>query len=490
MTMNTSSRLGAGVMAAMMAVGTLSALGTPAAQAATVNGDIVFVQHTQNDNGLYIRNANNGQVTKELGRGLERHPNWSPDGIWIAFDAPLADDGQPQVMLWNRNGQARVLTNDPHSATDPDFSPDGESIAYVNHGANGSDIATMAADGSNQEPLTNAGFNGSPDYSPDGSLISYIHSEGGRYSVRVVTPDGASDRLVYAGQSLLWGSAFSPDGSRILFSEFRGGQWDLATARLADGQTEWLSDTPDFDETHASYSPDGTRLLFTRGVPQQNGSELFTSDLAHQDLQRISEAGAPAQQGDWQSVQVADPPIDPQDPPAAPDENPIDNDPAPRNDDAPVAPPALQNPGNGNGNDAPAPGGNGPAPQPNDNAGDPMRDRAAPRLTLKGKPKAGKTYRAVQIKRIRGNAVDDSAMGTVKLGMKRLGRKCSHLRANGSMTRPKKCRYKMLTVMSGDTTNRFSQRVRSLTSGRYKLKAVAIDAAGNRAKSVHGFRIR
>ncbi|MCB0919688.1 MAG: hypothetical protein KDC39_14095, partial [Actinobacteria bacterium] len=121
MTMNTSSRLGAGVMAAMMAVGTLSALGTPAAQAATVNGDIVFVQHTQNDNGLYIRNANNGQVTKELGRGLERHPNWSPDGTRISYIHSVADRYPLQVVPCNRNGQGRVQTNSVDLGRDRDI---------------------------------------------------------------------------------------------------------------------------------------------------------------------------------------------------------------------------------------------------------------------------------------------------------------------------------------------------------------------------------
>ncbi|MCH9815325.1 MAG: hypothetical protein K0U64_02590 [Actinomycetia bacterium] len=419
----------------------------PAARAATANSDIVFVGHGQGGNGLFISDGRNGQVTRELGRGLERHPSWSHDGTRIAFDSPLGDEESSQIMIWSRDGRGRVLTNDPQSASDPDFSPDQTSIVYVNHGVNGSDIATMSADGTNQEPLTNSGFNATPNFSPDGSRIAYVHSENGRYAVRVTTPDGSSDEQVYPGQSLLWSSTFSPDGRKVLFSEFRGGQWDLKTVRLSDGHTEWLTETPGFDETHASYSPDGTRLLFTRGVPQQDGSELFTSDLAHEDLQRVSEAGSSAQQGDWRGVQVVDPP------------QPFE--PNPGNDDL-VAAPGEES----------------------------ASDDIAPSLTLKGRPKPGRTYQAPKVKRIKGIVTDDSEIDVLKLGLKRLGGKCRHLLSDGSMTGSKRCKFRMLALISDDASDRFNQNLNRLQPGRYKLKIVAGDAAGNKTKLRRGFRIR
>jgi Tol biopolymer transport system component len=53
----------------------------------------------------------------------------------------------------------------------------------------------MAADGSNQRPLTPAGIEAyQPAWSPDGTEVVYVTGEAGDTRLRVIGIDGAGDR--------------------------------------------------------------------------------------------------------------------------------------------------------------------------------------------------------------------------------------------------------------------------------------------------------
>ena len=70
------------------------------------------------------------------------------------------------------------LTNDPSADTLPDWSPDGNKIAFVSSRNGGQDIYVMNANGSNVTRLTSNPpfFSVSPKWSPDGTRIAYEHN--------------------------------------------------------------------------------------------------------------------------------------------------------------------------------------------------------------------------------------------------------------------------------------------------------------------------
>jgi dipeptidyl aminopeptidase/acylaminoacyl peptidase len=60
----------------------------------------------------------------------DRHPRWSPDGRWIAFESNR--DGAFQIwVLPSDGGEARPLTSIATEATTPVWSPDGRHVAFV-----------------------------------------------------------------------------------------------------------------------------------------------------------------------------------------------------------------------------------------------------------------------------------------------------------------------------------------------------------------------
>ncbi|MFJ8821162.1 amidohydrolase family protein [Streptomyces sp. NPDC102467] len=126
-----------------------------------------------------------------------------------------------------------------------------------------------------------------PQFSPDGRRLVVSAYRGGGFHLWLVDADGGTPRQLTDGPWDDRGPAWSPDGTRVAFASERGGDpvtgspyriWviDVRAGRLAQltglsGQSGpgQAGSWEDFDPT---WSPDGRRVLFVRGVVTAAGT--------------------------------------------------------------------------------------------------------------------------------------------------------------------------------------------------------------------------
>jgi Tol biopolymer transport system component len=196
----------------------------------------------------------------------------------------------------------RQLTFDPpdHSSLFSNWSPDGSRITIdsdrFNNGTDDIvDIFTMKADGSDIVQLTSHdGFNGEPVYSPDGMKVAFDSDRGigppaqGIYLMNAV--DGSNvQRVTFAPSGKIDVIPhFAPDGTRIAFTRlpvncrFNNGRFPFPAGCLAAGYvvnvdgSHLVQITPwGFDTGISDWSPDGTKIAFTKNFDNQHpGSKI------------------------------------------------------------------------------------------------------------------------------------------------------------------------------------------------------------------------
>ena len=140
-------------------------------------------------------------------------------------------------------------------------------------------IYTVRADGSALQNLRAGGtFRHSwPRWSPDGSRIAFTEYSGtpGQFRLHVTKPDGTGDRVVATALVALSRQPWSPDGSRISWGP-NGGPGDIYTASTAGGDVRRLT-TDGRSKSAPVWSPDGSTLVYAAQVNAAPFSwELFS----------------------------------------------------------------------------------------------------------------------------------------------------------------------------------------------------------------------
>jgi dipeptidyl aminopeptidase/acylaminoacyl peptidase len=199
----------------------------------------------------------------------------------LVVAAPLAQAAKPPAVVYSkattvdgavegglfavRQGRLNQLTENP-TDTEPAFSPDGRTIAFVRDG----DIWSMRADGSGQRTLTSGPeIDSRPLFAPNGRYLLFERRAvaGGNRDLSTVRVAGsAPKRLVYylADEAE---ATFSPDGRWIAFV-IRGGTGAGATdevyrVRPSGERLGGISHTGPVDEFAPRFFAGG--IVFSRG---------------------------------------------------------------------------------------------------------------------------------------------------------------------------------------------------------------------------------
>jgi len=244
--------------------------------------------NTNSTSNIWVMDAD-GSNPKPLTRitalnGGSLRPTWSSDGSKIVFQSQQALDGSDasirNINIWAMNADGsgatpltRITTLGAPSQY-PAFSPDGSKVVfYSGRALDGSDAANttlniwlMNADGSGATPLTRvtAGGAGSvtPAFSPDGSKIVFssrraldgsdARNTNDTDNIWTINRDGTAAAPLTRLTAFLVGGGFpswSPDGSKISFYSSRAldgsdAQTPNGTYNLWTVQADGSSPTP------------------------------------------------------------------------------------------------------------------------------------------------------------------------------------------------------------------------------------------------------
>jgi Tol biopolymer transport system component len=164
-------------------------------------------------------------------------------------------------------GEHVRLTNDDSQKEDPQFSPDGEKIAFVRHVADTAqvELCVIPALGGSIVPLVSAAEH--PAWSPDGSKLAFIlRKQGEPEALATSAADGSNLRVILKSDDVypFFGRlSWSMDGALLAISRSRGGMnreiWTVpsqggAATRLTRDQQGVVSDSPIF-------TPDGRGVV-------------------------------------------------------------------------------------------------------------------------------------------------------------------------------------------------------------------------------------
>jgi TolB protein len=137
--------------------------------------------------------------------GWDLFPAWSPDGSRIAFHRTQPGDPNDcipncviDIYSMNADGSDVAQLTSNGSSTHPDWSPDGELIAYAHDAGNAPGVYVMSADGSGQRDLTpdTTQFEAQPAWSPDGTMLAYAGAGDGGFDLAPMQSDGTGKHRV------------------------------------------------------------------------------------------------------------------------------------------------------------------------------------------------------------------------------------------------------------------------------------------------------
>jgi Tol biopolymer transport system component len=131
--------------------------------------------------------------------GTQKHPAWSPDGSTIVYTT-----GYPMIKnrvieeLWmvNHDGKnPRPLVSNSFSNIQPDWSQDGQWIAFASNKSGNMEIWVVDKDGRNIKQLThNKSYDADPSWSPDGSKLCFVSTRSGKMDIWIMDSNGGDPR--------------------------------------------------------------------------------------------------------------------------------------------------------------------------------------------------------------------------------------------------------------------------------------------------------
>ncbi|MBN1896086.1 PD40 domain-containing protein [bacterium] len=244
---------------------------------------LVFASKAGSGDALHILDVHDREIRETYRLDLDGifSPAWSPDSATIAFMG--IKKGRSDIYLFNLRDQSLInLTNDIYSDMDPAWSPDGRELVFVSDrgsrtllGVDTSGIQNVVYKHTDlytwdtgslelKRVTTDEADELCPKYSPSGKEIAFIADRNGINNIFILekeTGDSFPITNVLTGISSL---SWSRDGSRMVFSSFYDGGYDLYALNNpldVDRTKIKLQESVLLAQTHKAAQPDQEKAL-------------------------------------------------------------------------------------------------------------------------------------------------------------------------------------------------------------------------------------
>ncbi len=208
--------------------------------------------------------------------GVPRDLAISPDGKHLAYSVILSTSGIGSVAVNPRDlhpaGEPKLLTTETQFRySQPAFSPDGRTVAYVSWRKGGKPAIWLTRSDGSDSRLIVSEESSFPWFAPDKKSLFYVANERGFKSIKVFSlEDGASRLVAPVGVNAEF-TAFSPDGTEVVFNSFTGAITQVWTMNLNTHQRKQIS-VGSAGVGFAHYSPNG-KWMSVQALPV-GGSRL------------------------------------------------------------------------------------------------------------------------------------------------------------------------------------------------------------------------
>jgi len=171
-----------------------------------------------------------------------------------------------QLFVADADGfNPQAVVGSPEPLLSPNWSPDGQKLAYVSFEKGNSAIYVQnVATGQRELVSTGKGINGAPAFSPDGRYLAMTLSASGNPEIFIKDLATGQKRQLTEHWSIDTEAAWSPDSQWVYFTSDRGGKPQIYRVAVTGGKASRVTQDGD-NNARASISPDGTRIAVAQG---------------------------------------------------------------------------------------------------------------------------------------------------------------------------------------------------------------------------------
>lgn len=224
--------------------------------------------------------------------------SWSPDQAQLLFQSDFHPPNSHiyKVDITGENLQP-VVTDTTARNWMPDWSPDGQQIAFCSDRSGVFTLYVMKADGSDLKQITEIDSS-APRWAPDGQRIAFQAYVDDNYEIFVVNADGSNLVNLTNHPASDMTPSWSPDGNQLSFTSDRDSaeaKGDIFIMNTAGNNFVNLTRNP-AEDNNATWSPDGDKLVF---ISDRAGSSLLhVIDIHNLEVTKLpvdsSEVSSPA----------------------------------------------------------------------------------------------------------------------------------------------------------------------------------------------------